>query len=92
MAKLQCKKALESWYHDVLEKDWKKPNDVIKDYNTARTIKNDRVVFEINGNDFRLIVQIQYQKAWVFVKFIGTHSEYDKVNAETVDLYKKKKT
>ena len=58
----KSKKALASWYHDVLEKDWKKPNDVVKDFNTARTIKNDRVVFEINGNNFRLIVEIQYQK------------------------------
>ena len=85
-----CKSTLKKWYHDVSEKIWKKPNDVIKDYNKARTIKNDRAIFEINGNDYRLIAQINYQKSWVFIKFIGTHAEYDKIDSETVNIYKKR--
>jgi mRNA interferase HigB len=85
-----CKNTLESWYHDVLTKEWKKPNDVTKDYNKARTIKNDRVIFEISGSDYRLIVELNYQKGWVFIKFIGTHAEYDKVDAVTIDMYRKK--
>ncbi len=87
----KCKKTLENWYHDVLEKNWKKPNDVIRDYTKARTIKNDRAIFEINGNDYRLTVEFNYQKGWVFIKFIGTHTEYDKVSTQTVDVYKRKK-
>ncbi|TNE80056.1 MAG: type II toxin-antitoxin system HigB family toxin [Bacteroidetes bacterium] len=82
-----CKSALEKWYHDVLAANWTKPSDVVKDFNTARTLKNNRAVFEINGNDYRLIAEINYQKAWVFIKFIGSHAEYDKVNAETVNLF-----
>lgn len=86
-----CKNTLEKWYNDVLEKAWKKPTDVTKDFTKARTIKNGRAIFEINGNDYRLIAELNYQKAWVFIKFIGTHAEYDKVDAETVDMYKQKK-
>ena len=82
-----CKKALENWYHDVSTKEWKKPNDIIKDYSKARTIKNDRAIFEINGSDYRLIAEINYLKGWIFIKFIGTHAQYDKVDAETVEAY-----
>ncbi len=87
-----AKKSLELWYFDVLSKNWKKPNDVKKDYATSSIIGNHRIVFNIKGNDFRLVVEFNYKKGWGFVKFIGTHAEYDKVNAETIDLYGKKKT
>ena len=82
-----CKETREKWYHDVLAKDWKKSGDVTKDFNTARTIKNNRAVFKINENDFRLITAINYQKGWVFIKFIGTHAAYDKVDATTIELF-----
>ncbi|MEO8172412.1 MAG: type II toxin-antitoxin system HigB family toxin [Sediminibacterium sp.] len=82
-----CKETLEKWYHDVVSKDWKKPGDVTGDFNTARTVKNSRAVFKINENDYRLIAEINYQKGWVFIKFIGTHAAYDKVDAATVNLY-----
>jgi mRNA interferase HigB len=87
----KSKKALESWYHDVIDKSWKKPSDIVKDYNKARPIKNNMVIFEVNGNDYRLIVEVNYEKGWVFIKFIGTHSEYDREEAETVNMHKKKK-
>ncbi len=86
-----CKDTLEKWYHDVESKNWKRPNDVTRDFNTARTIKNNRAIFEINHNDYRLIVEINYQKCWVFIKFIGTHAHYDDVDAGTVDLFKPQK-
>lgn len=86
-----CKDTLEKWYHDVSKKIWRKPNDVIKDYNKARTIKNDRAIFKINENDYRIIVELNYQKGWIFIKFTGTHASYDKVDAATIDLYKKRK-
>jgi mRNA interferase HigB len=86
-----CKEVLEKWYHDVLIKSWRKPGDVTKDFNTARTIKNNRVIFKINENDYRLIAEINYQKGWLFIKFIGTHALYNKTDAETVDLFKRKK-
>jgi mRNA interferase HigB len=86
-----CKETLEKWYHDVASKQWEKSGDVTKDFNTARTIKNNRAIFKINGNDYRLIAEINYQKGWVFIKFIGIHAAYDKVDAATIDLFKPKK-
>ena len=86
-----AKKTLELWFSDVSSKNWKKPNDVKKDYVAASVIGNNRIVFNIKGNDFRLIVEFQYQKGWGFIKFIGTHSEYDKIDAEKVDQFKSKK-
>lgn len=86
-----CREVLERWYHDVLSKTWKKPGDVTKDFNTARTIKNNRAIFKINENDYRLIVEINYVKGWVFIKFIGTHTQYDKTDAERVDSFSGKK-
>jgi mRNA interferase HigB len=85
-----CKDTLEKWYHDVSKKKWAKPNDVMRDYNKARSIKNGRVIFKINENDYRLVAEVNYQKAWLFIKFIGTHAEYDKVDAATVDVYRKR--
>ena len=85
-----CKDTLEKWYHDVESKNWKRPSDVTRDFNTARTVGNNRAIFLINRNDYRLIAEINYQKAWVFIKFIGKHAAYDKVDAETVDMFKPK--
>ncbi|MEI6088706.1 MAG: type II toxin-antitoxin system HigB family toxin [Bacteroidota bacterium] len=81
-----CKDTFEKWYGDVLAKKWKQPADVTKDFNTARTVKNNRAIFKINENDYRLIVEINYQKGWVFIKFIGTHAAYDKVDASSINL------
>ena len=87
-----CKETLEKWYHDVLSKQWKKPGDVTNDFNTSRTVKNHRVIFKINLNDYRLIAEVNYLKSWVFIKFIGTHAEYNKVDATKIDLYTSKKS
>ena len=86
----QSKRPLEFWYADVLSKDWKRPADVKKDYASASIIGNNRIVFNIKGNDFRLIVEFNYQKGWAFVKFIGTHAEYDRVDADKVNMFSKK--
>ncbi|PWT79114.1 MAG: hypothetical protein C5B59_00285 [Bacteroidetes bacterium] len=62
-----------------------------RDFNTARAIGKDRVIFRINKNDYRLIAEINCTKGWLFIKFLGTHVEYDRVDAETVDQFQKKK-
>ena len=85
-----CKEMLEKWYHDVSSKSRKKPADITKDFNTARTVGNNRAVFMINHNDYRLIIEVNFLKSWVFIKFIGTHKAYDRIDAETVDLFKPK--
>src|SRR5882724_11508833 len=86
-----CKETIEKWYHDVQSKNWKRPGEVTRDFNTARTIKNSRAIFKINQNDYRLIAEINYQKGWLFVKFIGTHAEYDAVDAEKINQFRPKK-
>ena len=86
-----CKENLEKWFHDVETSEWKKPSDVVRDFNSARTIKNNRAIFDINRNDYRLVIEITYPKAWVFIKFIGTHSQYDKIDLETIVTHKSKK-
>ena len=60
---------------------------VIADFASADIITNDRVVFNIKGNKYRLVASINYQKGWLFIKFIGTHSEYDKIDAATIEVY-----
>ena len=84
------KETLEKWYHDVSSKKWKRPADITKDFNTARTIKNDRAIFGINHNAYGLIAEINYQKEWVFIKFVGTRAEYDMVDATVTGLFKPK--
>ncbi len=84
-----CKQSLQKWYHDVLSRRWLKPADITKDYNMARTIKNNRVIFKIIENDYRLIAEINYEKGWLFIKFIGTHAAYDRIDAENINQFKK---
>jgi len=67
--------------------DWQKPSDVLQDFPDADPIKNNRVVFNIAGNKYRLIVQMSYPRQWVFIKFIGTHAEYNLIDAATVDNF-----
>lgn len=75
---------LKAWASEVEHADWKTPSDVKARYGTADILKGDRVVFNIKGNRYRLIVKIQYNIQIVFIRFIGTHKEYDKINAEEV--------
>ena len=78
------KNYLETWYDTVNKAQWKTPNDVKEFYATVTILKNSRVVFNIKGNDYRLIAKINYKRQWVFIRFIGTHKEYDKIDANTI--------
>lgn len=77
-----CKSALESWYKEVLKLDWNNPNEIKKMYRSASIIGDRKVVFNIAGNKYRLIVTINYYAKIVFIKFIETHKQYDKVDIE----------
>ncbi|MEJ5261453.1 MAG: type II toxin-antitoxin system HigB family toxin [Ignavibacterium sp.] len=75
---------LRAWYTETLSADWKSPNDIKNFYRTASILKNNRVVFNIKGNDYRLIVAVNYFYKVVYIRFIGTHQEYNKINAEEI--------
>lgn len=80
--------SLKAWLAEVRLAQWTTPQDVKKRYANASIIANNRVVFNIKRNDYRLIVAIAYQMQYVYVKFIGTHAQYDKVDATTIDQFK----
>lgn len=75
---------MDSWFHEVQRADWKNPADVVKSYANASIITDERVVFNIKGNDYRLVVAIDYSRQLVFIKWLGSHTEYDKIDVKTV--------
>ena len=75
------KTALEVWYSDAKKSIWTTPDDIKRVYSSASFLADNRVIFNIKGNDYRLIVHIDYLRKFVRVKFIGTHNEYDKIDA-----------
>ena len=77
---------LKAWFEEATNASWTPPSDIKERYRSASILKNRRVVFNIKGNDYRLVVAIAYKLQVVYVKFVGTHEEYDAVDAETVDL------
>ena len=78
------KSALDAWFHEALRAGWKTPADVLKAYANASIVGPDRVVFNIKGNDYRLVAAINYRHQIVFIKWIGTHADYDKIDVKTV--------
>ena len=82
-----AKGALQSWYDEAAKADWKTPQDIKAHYRSASICGNNRVVFNIAGNKYRLVVEMQYQAGIAWVKFIGTHAQYDKMNVENVNEY-----
>jgi|SRR5690606_39325378 len=78
--------ALKAWHDEATKAAWAQPADIKTQYRNASILKNRRVVFNIKGNDYRLIGAIAYRLGIVYVKFIGTHAEYDKIDAETVEM------
>jgi mRNA interferase HigB len=75
---------LKAWFDDTSRANWKTPSDIKENYANASIIANNRVVFNIKGNHHRLIVHIRYDIRIVFIRFIGTHQEYDKIDATTI--------
>jgi mRNA interferase HigB len=76
---------LKAWYEEATNAYWTQPADIKAQYRHASVLKNRRVVFNIKGNDYRLIVAIAYKLQVVYVKFVGTHKEYDAIDAETFE-------
>lgn len=78
------KAALDSWFHEVAKAEWENSADVAKTYATASIVSSDRVVFNIKGNDYRLVTSVDYRRRVVFIKWLGTHAAYDKIDVKTV--------
>ena len=72
---------LKTWFDTAIKADWRSPNDVKNTYVNASVLKAGKIVFNIKGNSYRLLVKINYEKQWIFIRFIGTHSEYDRIDA-----------
>jgi len=77
---------LRAWADEVKRATWTQPADIKAKYRSASILKNRRVVFNIKGNDYRLVVAVAYQFSGVYIKFIGTHAQYDAIDAETIEL------
>ena len=75
---------LKTWFETVKNASWNSPNEVKQTYVTASIIKDSRVVFNIKGNSYRLVVKLNYRRQWALIRFVGTHSDYDKIDAGTI--------
>jgi mRNA interferase HigB len=76
--------ALQTWFHDVEQANWKNPVDIKTVYQNASFLVNNRVVFNIKGNRYRLVVVVIYQHGVVYIRFVGTRDEYDRIDATTI--------
>jgi mRNA interferase HigB len=74
----QARKSMQAWVTEVKHAHWNTPQDIKNRYRSADFLKNNRVIFDIKGNSYRLLVKVAYHTGVVFVEWIGTHGEYDK--------------
>jgi mRNA interferase HigB len=80
----ETEQALRAWYHDVQGADWRSPADIKRVYANASILSENRVVFNIKGNRYRLVAAIHYGYQICYIRFVGTHREYDRIDAERV--------
>ena len=78
------KEALEAWYHHTLKADWSTPEELKVQFKSASILQDGRVVFNIAGNKYRLVVWINYAYRVVYIRFIGTHKQYDNIDVQTI--------
>jgi len=79
-----CERQLNEWYEIAQKAEWKTPHDVKNEFANASIVPNNRVVFNIKGNAYRLVIEFNYKFGLAYIKFIGTHSEYDKIDVTTI--------
>jgi mRNA interferase HigB len=75
---------LKTWCKEASKASWKNPTDIKSEYAKGSILKSGRVVFDICSNKYRLIVEINFERQWAFIRFIGTHNQYDKIEAENI--------
>ncbi len=81
---IDAKSGLDAWYYEAKKATWTSPSDIKTQYRNASILKGSRVVFNIAGNKYRLVVKINYPRQIVYIRFVGTHRQYDQINAEEV--------
>jgi mRNA interferase HigB len=79
-----CEQQLKSWYRETEKAKWENINKLKKEYPSTSILKDNRIVFNIKGNDYRLIVKFNFDYQICWIRFIGTHAEYDKINANEI--------
>lgn len=79
-----CEQQLLSWYNETLKAKWATINELKSDYPNASILKDNIIVYNIKGNKYRLIVKINFEFQICWIRFIGTHAEYDKIDANTI--------
>lgn len=79
-----ARQPLEAWYHEALKAHWKTPQDVKNHYANASFVAGNRIIFNIGGNKYRLVVRVNYEYGIVYIRFIGTHAEYDRIDVERI--------
>jgi len=79
-----AKESTMAWYRHALQADWDSPDKVKADFGNSSILKDGRVVFNISGNKYRLVVWINYHYRVIYVRFLGTHKQYDKIDSQTI--------
>lgn len=75
---------LRAWYHEVASIRWKSPRDIKSRFRSADILQDNRAVFNIKGNNYRLIVKIHYNTGIVYIRYVGTHADYDKIDTQKI--------
>lgn len=83
-AHADARQALYAWFAEVEKATWKGPDDIKARYASASFLAGNRAVFNIKGNEYRIVVTVKYEFFAVYIRFVGTHSEYDKIDATTI--------
>ncbi|WP_324042428.1 type II toxin-antitoxin system HigB family toxin [Aeromonas caviae] len=76
---------LKAWHEEAKNAEWTTPQDIKNHYSSASFVGDNRVIFNIGGNKYRLVIFVRYEHQLCYIKFIGTHAEYDKINVLTVE-------
>ena len=79
-----AREPIVAWYRHALKANWRSPPDVKREFGTASILRDGRVVFNVAGNKYRLVVLINYPYQVVYIRFIGTDAQYDRINAQSI--------
>lgn len=82
----ETEQSLKAWHDEIKKAQWQDMHDIKQQFRNASILKNNRVVFNIKGNNYRLIASFWFSAQYVYIKFVGTHKQYDEIDAETIEL------